>query len=150
MPKIAVYTNELLPGDKSMITGRCECGRVEYEIKGKINDFSHCHCSQCRRLHGAAFATFAGVSRSEFRYLSGQEDLKYYASSKENDRVFCKNCGSNILVEVASEPGELYLAMGTMDGNPACPPAYHQFVDSKAPWYEIVDDLPQHGASLDE
>ena len=28
------------------------------------SDFSHCHCSQCRRLHGAAFASFAGVPRS--------------------------------------------------------------------------------------
>lgn len=37
-----------------MITGRCECGRVRYEVDGDITDFSHCHCSQCRRLHSAA------------------------------------------------------------------------------------------------
>ena len=127
-----------------MITGRCECGKVRYEINAEITDFSHCHCSQCRRLHGAAFASFGGVARSKFEYISGMTDLRKYASSKTSDRVFCGNCGSNILVEVASEPSEVYIAMGTVDGNPECPPGYHQFVGSKAPWYEICDDLPVH------
>jgi hypothetical protein len=80
-----------------MINGRCECGRVRYEIDGEIMDFSHCHCSQCRRLHGAAYATFAGVARNEFRYISGEGDLNTYASSENNYRVFCAECGSNIL-----------------------------------------------------
>ena len=88
-----------------MITGHCECGRVRFEIDGAVEDLSHCHCSQCRRLHGAAYATFAGVPRDSFRYLEGNADVKTY---------------------------------------PACPPAYHQFVGSKAAWHEITDQLPQH------
>jgi hypothetical protein len=56
--------------------------------------------------------------------------------------VFCGNCGSNILVDLASEPDELYIAMGTVDGDPECPPGYHIYVGSKAPWYEISDGLP--------
>ena len=78
-----------------MIHGRCECGRIRYEVDGDIEDFSHCHCSQCRRLHGAAYATFAGISRDKFRYVSGETDIKIYASSESNDRVFCAECGSN-------------------------------------------------------
>lgn len=127
-----------------MITGHCECGRVSYEIDGEINDLSHCHCSQCRRLHGAAFATFAGVSRQDFRYVSGAASLKSYASSADHDRVFCAECGSSILVAVDSEPNEFYVSMGTVDGDPTCPPAYHIYVGSKAPWHEINDDLPQY------
>ena len=127
-----------------MITGRCECGKVHYEVDGEIADFSHCHCSQCRRLHGAAFASFGGVPRDKFRYVSGEPDLKTYASSETSDRVFCGNCGSNILGDVASEPDEHYIAMGTVDGNPKCPPGYHQYVGSKAPWYEISDGLPAY------
>jgi len=127
-----------------MITGGCECGRVKYQVDGEINDFSHCHCSQCRRLHGAAFASFGGVLRSEFSYVSGQQDLASYASSESHARVFCKNCGSNILVELESEPDALYVAMGSMEGNPACPPGYHIYVGSKAPWHEITDELPRY------
>ena len=129
-----------------MITGRCECGRIRYEADGDIEDFSHCHCSQCRRLHGAAFATFAAVSRDEFRYVSGESVLKVYASSEFNDRVFCAECGSNILVDARQDPDLLYICMGTVDGDPACPAGYHAYVGSKAAWYEITDGLEQFDA----
>ena len=137
-------------GGEQVITGRCECGKVQYEVDDEITDFSHCHCSQCRRLHGAAFASFGGVKRSKFKYITGETDLRSYASSETSDRLFCGNCGSNILVEVESEPDELYLSMGTVDGDPKCPPGYHAFVGSKAPWYEICDDLPAYDTLPDD
>jgi hypothetical protein len=127
-----------------MITGHCECGSVSYQIDGRINDFSHCHCSQCRRLHGAAFATFGGVARNEFSYLSGLPDLSIYASSDTHNRVFCKHCGSNIMVELDSEPDTFYVAMGTINGDPELPPGYHIFAGSKPPWNAIHDALPQY------
>lgn len=133
-----------------MLTGRCECGRVQYRVDGEINDFSHCHCSQCRRLHGAAFASFGGVASSDFSYSSGESDLASYASSESHARVFCGNCGSNILTSLESEPESLYLAMGTVDGNPELPPAYHIFVASKAPWYRFDDQSPHYDTLPDD
>lgn len=127
-----------------MIHGHCECGRVQYEVDGDINDFSHCHCSQCRRLHGAVFATFAGVASDQFRYISGEDDIKSYASSDSHARVFCGNCGSNILVALDQEPESLYLSMSAIEGDPPHPPGYHIYVGSKAAWYEINDDLAQY------
>ena len=127
-----------------MIQGHCECSRVSYEADCEISDFSHCHCSQCRRLHGAAYATFAGVETDQFRYLSGEEYIKTYASSDDHERVFCGNCGSNILVSVEGYPEVLYLSMGAIEGNPSRPEAYHIFVGSKAPWHEITDGSLQY------
>lgn len=127
-----------------MIAGRCECGCVRFEVNGDIFDFSHCHCSQCRRLHGAAYATFAGVRRGDFRYLAGASDVSTYASSPSNDRVFCSICGSTILVDPQDEPEHLYLSMSTLEGDPSRPAGYHAYVGSKAPWHEISDDLPQY------
>jgi hypothetical protein len=72
-----------------MIRGCCECRRVLFEVDGEILDFGHCHCSKCRRLHGAAYATFAGVERSAFRYVEGEDEISRYASSEFNDRMFC-------------------------------------------------------------
>ena len=126
-----------------MLKGHCECGRVEFEVDGSIFDFSHCHCSQCRRLHGAAYATFAGVHRGEFRYTSGAESVSTYASSARNDRVFCAICGSMILCDPKDEPEYLYLSMSALEGDPVRPPAYHAYVGSKAPWHEITDGAPQ-------
>jgi hypothetical protein len=124
-----------------MITGHCECGRVSFEADSEITDYSHCHCSQCRRMHGAAFATFAGVRRDKFQYLSGESDLSFYKSSGNHNRVFCSVCGSNILVELSDFPDELYLSMSAIEGDPDRPEGYHIFVGSKAPWHEILDDL---------
>lgn len=133
-----------------MIRGHCECGRVRYEVDAEIEDFSHCHCSQCRRLHGAAYATFAGVVRDKLRYLSGEADIKTYASSAFNDRIFCGICGSSILVETNKEPEFVYLSMSTVQGDPPRPRGYHQYVGSKAPWHEIVDNLEQYAGEPPE
>jgi hypothetical protein len=127
-----------------MIHGHCECGRIQFEVEGPIEDFSHCHCSQCRRMHGAAYATFAGVARNGFRYVSGESDLSTYASSDTHERFFCSVCGSNILVALSEEPDAIYLCMGTIDGDPAHPEGYHIYVGSKAAWHEINDDLKQY------
>lgn len=131
-----------------MINGRCECAKITYQIDGDIHDFSHCHCSQCRRLHGAAYASFAGVKRSDFSYLTGEDYLATYTSSPSHERVFCKNCGSNIMVTLDDEPGDYYVALGTIDGDPVLPPEYHIFVGSKAPWHTIRDDGKQYDEDL--
>jgi len=127
-----------------MIKGHCECGRVQFKVRGEIEDFSHCHCSQCRRMHGAAFATFAGVATAAFRLLSGEKVLTRYASSATHERTFCSVCGSNIYVALDSEPQSLYLSMSAVEGDPPLPPGYHIYVGSRAPWHEIGDDLPQY------
>jgi len=127
-----------------MITGRCECGSVTYRVDGKVEDFSHCHCSMCRRLHGATYVSFAGVARNDFSYLSGEENLAHYKSSEDHDRVFCRVCGSNILTDLTSEPDSVYISLGTVDGDPELPPGYHIYVGSKAPWHVFNDRLPQY------
>ena len=127
-----------------MITGHCECGRIQFEINGPIEDFSHCHCSQCRRMHGAAYASFAGISTIDFHFQSGEDDLTTYRSSTMGKRTFCSTCGSNIYVALDGEPETLYVAMGVIDGNPPRPPGYHIYVGSKAPWHEINDGLRQY------
>jgi hypothetical protein len=126
-----------------MITGRCECQRIEFEIDGEITDFSHCHCSQCRRIHGAAYASFGEVKRSNFKLLSGQEDIAVYRSSAANERQFCLVCGANILMQIGAEPDYYYISMGAINDQPSLPLGYHIFVGSKAPWHHIHDDLPQ-------
>jgi hypothetical protein len=84
------------------------------------------------------------VARDKFRYLSGESDLSVYASSDNHDRVFCKVCGSNIMVKLSDYPDEFYLSMSAIEGDPPRPTGYHIYVGSKAPWYEIGDKLRQY------
>jgi hypothetical protein len=127
-----------------MITGRCECAKVRYEVRGELTEFCHCHCSICRRIHGAAFVTWGQVSRDQFTYLAGEDHLRTYSYSDRADSLFCDNCGSTLLVDFKTEVDMLYITMGTVDGDVKRPGGFHQFVGSKAPWLEICDDLPQH------
>jgi len=127
-----------------MFEGGCECGRIRYRVDGGILEMSHCHCSQCRRMHGAAFGTYAGVATGDFRWLSGEKEIKRYQSSPGVVRTFCENCGAKLQALFGDEPHMIYLTMGTVDGNPESPKPFHIFVGSKAPWHTITDDSPQY------
>ena len=63
---------------KDLYRGSCLCATVSYELFVPPKAVSHCHCSQCRKGHGAAFATYGSVPRSELRILNGAADLKLY------------------------------------------------------------------------
>ena len=54
----------------------------------------------------------------------------------------CRHCGS-LLYAVVREGTFVHVAMGTLVDAPAIRPSMHVFVGSKAPWYEIADDLPR-------
>lgn len=123
------------------IRGSCLCGVVSYEITGSLERMGHCHCSMCRKSHGAAFATWAIINPDQFRWTSGMEFIKGYASSPERERCFCKKCGSPLVATHSGKVSEV--VVGTLDGDPGVRPEEHIFVGSKAPWYEIADALPQ-------
>ena len=123
------------------IKGGCLCGRVRYEIHGQLLAADHCHCSMCRRQHGAAFATYADFNPGDFKWMSGEDLLKVFETSSGDGWCFCSDCGSSLAGTVKGEFTSITL--GTVEGDPGIKPASHIFVDSKAHWYEINDDLPQ-------
>ena len=51
---------------------------------------------------------------------------------------------------LTDEPDTYYVAMGTVDGDPKLPSAYHIFVGSKAPWYQINDSADRYDEFPDE
>jgi hypothetical protein len=127
-----------------MPKGSCLCGAIRYEVEGALEGIDHCHCSRCRRSHGSPFATFGRTLKTNFRILAGAESLKDFASSDAVTRSFCEQCGSSLLFRHAAAPEFDFVAVGTLDDDPGNRPESHIFVGSKASWYEISDDLPQH------
>ncbi len=123
------------------ISGVCLCGAVRYEINGKLRDAGNCHCSMCRRAHGAAYATYASVDPKEFRWLCGEEFVSNYESSPNAGWVFCNKCGSRL---GSANKGRIdSVTLGTIEGDPGIRPRSHIFVGSKATWHDITDELPQ-------
>jgi hypothetical protein len=126
-----------------MLKGSCLCGGVRYEINSELAAVTNCHCSLCRKTSGSAFASGATIPAESFRLITGQELLKEWESSPGYHRVFCGRCGSPILKKKDTDPEHLRFRPGTLDSDPGVKMSRHTHVDSKAPWVEITDGLPQ-------
>ena len=124
--------------------GSCLCGVVRFEIDEFLPEVAHCHCSMCRKFHGAAYATIAGVSRSKFRWVEGEDALKGYTAQNGTTRTFCRHCGSSLTFSSPRASEEVIeIALGTVNGNLPVEPNAHIFVGSCANWTVLSDDLPQ-------
>ena len=122
--------------------GTCLCGAVVYEMRGPIEGINYCHCGQCRKASGTAFATNAGVPRGAFEIISGRTALRSFEATPGKKRWFCATCGAPIYSEHAGSD-TVYVRIGTLDDDPRARPGGHIHVASKAPWYEITDDVVQ-------
>ena len=124
--------------------GSCLCGAITYEISGDIGDGYFCHCLRCRKANGSLFATNARIAPGQFRLITGQASIKnYYHEASGLTRKFCSECGSPIVSE-RTQPAMLAVRLGTLDTPLHNGPIAHIFVDSKAEWETITDDLPQY------
>lgn len=126
-----------------VLPGACLCGAVRYEVEGPLGEPRHCHCSRCRKHHGAPFATSVSVAPSAFRWLAGVDSLCEFASSPGCVRRFCKTCGS---VAPTLMGDNMRVPLGNLSGQFEVSGGLHQFVRSKAPWHVIADALPQYDA----
>ncbi len=127
-----------------MMEGGCLCGKVRYEYDAKITEVAMCHCSQCRKAQGGAFATNSPIDTGKFRIISGTEQIKEYQSNEEKVRAFCTNCGSPLYSALKTLPNIKRLRLGTLDTSFTCSTKYHIYTASKAAWDDITDAHPQH------
>ena len=125
-----------------MYQGSCLCGAVKFHIHGKLAPIQICHCSQCRKAQGGAFASNIPVQQSAFELLGGNDQLRAFESSPGKQRVFCGNCGSPIYSQTEKLPGVLRIRAGTLEGELPSHPEAHYYVASKANWWDIDDGLP--------
>lgn len=126
--------------------GGCLCGAVRFEIHGALEPIQICHCGQCRKAQGTAFATNIPVQVDRIRFLSGREGVREYESSPGKLRAFCTNCGSPVYSRRLDTPDTLRIRAGVLDGTVDAKPSAHFYIGSKANWWDIGDALPQFEA----
>ena len=89
----------------------------------------------------SAFKAFAGIEREKLEILEGGETLLAWGDD-EGNHTRCGICGS-LLYSVVRDGAYVHVAMGSLVDEPTIRPTEHIFVGSKAPWFEITDELPQ-------
>lgn len=123
------------------ITGECFCGKVTYQVNGRLRDARSCHCSRCRKAFSSQASAYALVDPTEFRWLSGEELLTSYVGSIGFGMQFCSICGSTLCGTFA---GEIHgVTLGCLNGDPEIELGMHIHVGSKAKWETIPEGVPQ-------
>jgi hypothetical protein len=125
-----------------VLSGSCECGAVRYRVEDEFLYAMNCHCSRCRAATGSAFKAFAGIEREKLEVIEGADRLLVHGEPSLND-TRCAACGS-LLFSVVRDGAYVHVALGSLVDAPSIRPTRHIYVGSKAPWFEITDDLPQH------
>jgi len=135
---------------KNPLTGSCLCGSIQYSVDKIEKQMAHCHCTMCRKFHGAAFATFGEVRAENFHWINGEDILKIYVANNGTTRSFCGICGSSLIFSPSNDTGEyVEFALGTLDSKIENKPDAHIFTDYGVCWFKVTDDLPQFNEGRD-
>jgi hypothetical protein len=127
----------------NVYTGSCLCGGIQFRIASEIAPIEICHCQQCRKAQGGAFATNSPIKSDAFELIRGGDLLAQFESSPGKQRVFCKRCASPIFSSRTAVPGVLRIRVGLIDGTVAARLSAHAHVASQCNWWPITDSLPQ-------
>jgi hypothetical protein len=132
------------PVREGVASGGCACGRMHFELDDRPLLMRHCHCGRCRHARGSAHATNIAYPLAALRYIAGEELLVDFnlPSAQFFGTSFCGHCGS-AMPRRSPGRGWAVVPAGSLDTDPLIHPMAHQFVASKAPWFDITDGVPQ-------
>ncbi|MGH8526815.1 MAG: GFA family protein, partial [Gammaproteobacteria bacterium] len=129
-----------------MIRGSCLCGGVRFEFTHTAGPFELCHCNRCRKVSGSAYRAGLLVQGKDFHLTEGKELIKTFEAPivealPPYHQCFCGRCGCPI--PNPAHGGAWFVPAGLLDDDPKVRPDKHIYVELKAPWDTIADQLPQ-------
>jgi len=127
----------------SSVRGACFCEAVKYEIEMPTEMCVHCHCTMCRRAHGAGYTTWVVLPSKQLYIHTGKDKLTHYESSDHGSRDFCSVCGSELFGWSTRTPDQVYTPLGNLKGEIDRPPQAHVGFENRVPWITVDDDLPR-------
>ena len=135
-------------GDKSMaqkISGRCACGAIHYKCNADPVLMLNCHCRDCQRSSGSAYAAVVAVPKNAVQ-MRGEP--RYYKvvgeAGKAIERGFCPTCGNQVTVKLERLPDVLGLQAGSLDDPSIYRPMMDVFTSSAQPWDHMNPNIQKH------
>lgn len=124
------------------LKGSCLCGEVTIRVADRFTFVGYCHCSECRKWSGSAFASGAMVAATDLTVTTGEGRISRYRKSEQTELAFCGHCGSSLFSHKL-QLDRYVVRLGILDEAPTRTPEMHIYCASKAPWFQITDGLPQ-------
>jgi hypothetical protein len=128
---------------KTPFTGGCMCGAIRYECSTEPIIMGNCHCRDCQRATGTAFAAAMLVPRNAVT-IAG--DVKYYDVTGDSgsivSRGFCPTCGSRLFSKPPI-PELMGIMAGSLDAPSEFQPGMDCYTVSAQPWDYLNPDLPK-------
>ena len=129
---------------EEQLVGGCRCGRLRYRVVGKPRAVNCCHCRDCQRLTGSAFAVNAVYPRAQVDCLGIEWSERDVVTDSEGARAWrCSECEILLFGEHPAFGDALrFVRVGTLETGERLVPDTHYFVRSKHPWVVIPEGIP--------
>jgi hypothetical protein len=124
-----------------VLTGRCLCGGVRFELTEPPREAGYCHCTRCQRRTGTAASINAGVDGGSLRILAGEHLVSCWRHPDGGfEKCFCSDCGAHLFSRDPDDHHRMAVRLAAFDADPGVRPSYRQFVAYAAAWEPIPDD----------
>lgn len=128
-----------------MLTGKCLCGAVRFEITQPLGSARYCHCTRCQRRTGTGSSAQADLRPGSLQLLAGEDLVRWWWPPEGFGKAFCSACGSALFSRRSPDEPVAAVRLGVLDGDPGVRPSVRQHTGTAAVWEPIPDDgLPRH------
>lgn len=123
-----------------MFEGGCACGAVRYRLTSPPMFVHCCHCRDCQRQTGGAFAINALIETDRIAVESGEIAPSHMPtdSGRVHDVHRCVACGTALWSDYGGRPAMRFARVATLDNPTALKPDVHIFTRTRLPWVEVT------------
>lgn len=137
-------------GDETgFATGGCACGAIRYCLHDAPYVVHCCHCTDCQREGGSAFAVNAVIESARFSAQGPAPlvDRLESASGAGQQVMRCPQCHTALWSHYGGLGDKAtFVRAGTLDDPALCPPTVHLFTRSKQAWVGLDPATPAFAA----
>ena len=124
------------------ITGGCLCGKIRYSADAEPAFVGLCHCHDCQKFTGSAFAAVIGLPKSAVTVTGALKGFtKQGDSGKPINRMFCPECGASVMDQAEAAPGIVMIQAGTLDDTSWMKPTSQIYCASAQPWVQLSGEM---------
>lgn len=125
----------------SGFSGGCLCGAIRYQVKSNPVRVAHCHCDDCRRATGSAFATNIFVKSDDLAITKGAPKSYRHTADSGNTmtKEFCADCGSQLFGFSSGATGMKSVKVGSIDDAAFVKPEIEVYVSKALPFTHLSE-----------